>query len=156
MAKKSKGRREASMRALVLSSALGALAMVGMPAASLAQGKSAQEACAAVLTLRSPRVIENVLTNYASDPCVPLLLAALSAKDLSRISPELVAKLPRAQLRLVPSVVLEQLGLDGRLGDPHGVWAGQQGMSRGLSVQQPSELGGDPGGGSKPVNSRQY
>ncbi|MET3900978.1 hypothetical protein ABIB57_004946 [Devosia sp. UYZn731] len=114
-------RRGSALRALVLGSSLGALTIVGTPMASLAQDSSAAEACAAVLTLRSPAAIEGMLTQYAYSPCVPLLLAALNARQLSRISPELVAELPRSQLRRIPSIVLEQLGLNGRLGDPDGV-----------------------------------
>jgi hypothetical protein len=121
MAKKLAERRGTAMRALVLGSSLSALAMVGTPTVSLAQSSSLKEACAAVLTLRSREAIENLLINYGRSPCVPLLMAALNAQQLSRISPELVAELPRSQLRKIPSVVLEQLGLNGRLGDPRGI-----------------------------------
>lgn len=121
MTKKLTERSGTALRALVLGASLGALAMVGTPTMSLAQVSSVEQACAAVLTLRSPAAIEVVLTKYPYSPCVPLLLAALSARQLSRISPELVAELPRSQLRRIPSVVLEQLGLNGRLGDPRGI-----------------------------------
>lgn len=122
MSRQSLERRTTSMRSLVLGPSLAVLTMVGTPPASLAQTASLEEACEAFLGLRSAAVIERVIANYAEHPCIPLLLASLPAENLSRISPQVVATLPRAQLRRIPSVVLEQLGLDGRLGNSRGVY----------------------------------
>lgn len=122
MTTQSNDRRATSMRSLVLGPSLAALTMVGTSPISLAQTVSLEEACEAFLSLRSPAVIERVITNYADHPCIPLLLASLPAENLSRISPQVVATLPRAQLRRIPNVVLEQLGLDGRLGSSRGVY----------------------------------
>lgn len=120
-------RRGASIRSLVLGSSLSALTLVGTLTPSMAQDDALRDACAAVLKLRDTRVIEQLLVEYAaSSPCIPLLLSALSARDLSRINPDLVAALPRAQLRRIPSAVLEQLGIDGRLGDSRGISAVEQ------------------------------
>lgn len=124
MARQSPYGRAPLMRSLVLGPSLAALTMVGTPPVSLAQTVSLEEACEAFLNLRSPAVIERVIVNYADHPCVPLLLASLPAENLSRISPQVVATLPRAQLRRIPGVVLEQLGLDGRLGSSRGIYTG--------------------------------
>ena len=122
MSRQSPARRTTSMRSLVLGPSLAVLTMVGTPSVSLGQSASLEEACEAFLNLRSPAVIERVIVNYADHPCIPLLLASLPAENLSRISPQVVATLPRAQLRRIPGVVLEQLGLDGRLGSSRGVY----------------------------------
>ena len=117
-------RRGASIRSLVLGSTLSAVTLVGTVTPGMAQDDELRRACAAVLRLRDTRVIEQLLVEYAaSSPCIPLLLSALSARDLSRINPKLVAALPRAQLRRIPPAVLEQLGIDGRLGDTRGIYA---------------------------------
>jgi hypothetical protein len=126
MAKKLTERRSNTMRALVLGSSLGAIAMVGTPTVGLAQGSALEQACAAVLTLRSSAAIENVLVNYSNSPCVPLLLAALSPERLSRISPAIVAELPVSQLRRIPIAVLTQLGI-----------RAPQGTTRSVSVPGP-------------------
>lgn len=118
MAKQSLDRHATSMRSLVLGPSLAVLTMVGTPSISLGQSAALEEACEAFLNLRSPAVIERVIVNYADHPCIPLLLASLPAENLSRISPHVVATLPRAQLRRIPGVVLQQLGLDSRLGAP--------------------------------------
>lgn len=116
-------RSSASIRSLVLGSSLSALTLVGTVTPSAAQDDALRNACAAVLRVRDTRVIEQLLVEYAaSSPCIPLLLSVLSARDLSRINPNLVAALPRAQLRRIPPAVLEQLGIDGRLGDTRGIY----------------------------------
>lgn len=125
MARQSPDGRAPSMRSLVLGPSLAALTMVGTPSVSLGQNATLEEACAAFLALRSPTVIERVIANYGEHPCIPLLLASLPAENLSRISPQVVATLPRAQLRRIPSVVLEQLGLDARLGSSRSVYNGR-------------------------------
>ena len=142
MANKLTERPGNTMRALVLGSSLGALAMVGTPTVSLAQVRTLEQACAAVLTLRSAAAIENVLVNYSRSPCVPLLLSALSPEQLSRISPEIVAELPSSQLRRVPIAVLQQLGI--RV---------PQGRQRGISVPGPNKSTSAP---RRTSNSNQY
>ncbi|GLQ58001.1 hypothetical protein [Devosia nitrariae] len=121
MATQSFDRRATSMRSLVLGPSLAVLTMVGTPSVSLGQNASLEEACEAFLNLRSPAVIERVIVNYADHPCVPLLLASLPAENLSRISPQVVATLPHAQLRKIPRVVLEQLGISARYDEPRSV-----------------------------------
>ena len=103
------------MRSLVLGASLGSIAVVGMPMAASAQGATA-ESCAFALKLRSASSVERMLENFPNDPCVPLMLGALPLRVLSRLSTQLIADLPRAQLRLVPRRVLQQLGLDPALG----------------------------------------
>ena len=84
-----------TMRSLIIGSSLGALAVIGTPTVTLAQS-SAEEACAAVLALRSPSAVEYVIETYADHPCVPRMLAALPVRVLTRIDPRIVAELPRS------------------------------------------------------------
>lgn len=110
------GKGRALLRKLVVGVSLGTIATVGSGTAVHAQNDSAYESCSFALNLKSASAINRVLETFPNDPCVPVMLASLSPRELSRIDRDLVAALPRAQLRKVPREVLAQLDLPANLG----------------------------------------
>jgi hypothetical protein len=98
-------------RALVLGASLSTIAVAGLTGAARAQ-TAAEEACAAIMHLRSPLTVERVLRDFADDPCIPVMLTSLPPSLLSRIDAKLVEGLSPRQLRNIPAAVLEILGLN--------------------------------------------
>ena len=113
--RKLKPNKSTGARALVLGASLSTIAVAGVTGAARAQS-AAEEACAAVMHLRSPFTVERVLRDFADDPCIPFMLTALPPSLLSRIDGKLVQELSPRQLRNVPAAVLEILGLNPSLG----------------------------------------
>jgi hypothetical protein len=105
-------------RALVLGVSLGTIAIAGsvMPAAAQSE---AEEACAALFSLRSPFTIERVIRRFADDPCIPVMLANLPPNVLSRLDPEVIEALSPQQRRRIPQAVLDLIGVEGT-GAPQG------------------------------------
>ena len=109
--KKSKRGPGSSTRALLLGASLSTLAIVGATAGARAQS-AAEEACAAVLNLRSIYTIERVIERFPNDPCVPLMISSLSPQLLGKLNPELVNALPPSQQRLIPDEIRDMIGVD--------------------------------------------
>ena len=76
-----------------------------------AMGQAGEESCAFVSELRSPYTVERILRQFPNDPCVPVMLAALSPQLLRRVDVKLIRDLPASQLNKVPGDVLEDLGI---------------------------------------------
>lgn len=87
------------------------LAFFGQGSLPAGAQSSAEETCAAALSLRYPGHIERAIQMFPQDPCIPVMLSALPARVLSQLSPELVASLPRSQLERIAPEVLAALGI---------------------------------------------
>jgi hypothetical protein len=93
---------------------LSSLAIAG--ATGVRAQSDAEEACAAVLSLRSIYTVERVLERYPNDPCVPLMLSALSPDLLAKLNPDLIDALPPSQQRLIPDEIRDLIGVNQRPG----------------------------------------
>ncbi len=72
---------------------------------------TAEEACAAALSLRYPEHVERAIQLFPRDPCIAVMLSALPVRVLSQLSPEVVASLPRSQLERVSPEALAAMGV---------------------------------------------
>lgn len=90
---------------------LGSLALFGHWSQPVSAQATAEEACAAALSLRYPGHVERAIQLFPQDPCIAVMLSALPARVLSQLSPEIVATLPRSQLQRVSPEALAALGI---------------------------------------------
>jgi hypothetical protein len=89
-------------------------ASLGIAAAGLAMpahAQTAEEACAFASSLRSVDTVSRVLSQFPNDACVPAMLTEIPPRVLSRLSPELVAGLPRNVLQYFPAEILAEFGI---------------------------------------------
>jgi hypothetical protein len=114
-----KPRRRARAGALMAGASLGTMAAVGLAVPAHAQ--TAEEACAFAASLRSVDTVSRVLSQFPNDACVPAMLMGIPPRVLSRLSPELVASLPRNLLQYFPPEVLADYGVNPGIGTTRSV-----------------------------------